>query len=53
MHQVSVAALHMLMKNAYNHYVDQATNNDDDDLIPLPFDVWLKQLCAAHPQADY
>ena len=29
------------------------TNNDNGDLITLPFDVWLKQLCVEQPQADY
>ena len=61
MHQVSVAALYMLMKTAYEQYVNTATTGDDglsgdgdsNDLIPLPFEEWLKQLCKLQPQADY
>ena len=53
MHQVSVAALYMTMGKAYDQYVERKTNNDDGDLITLPFDVLLKQLCVQQPQADY
>ena len=53
MHQVSVAALYMLMRKAYDQYVERTTNNDNCDLVTLPFDVWLKQLCVEQPQADY
>ena len=35
MHQVSVAALYMLMKKADGHYVDKATNDDDGVLSGL------------------
>ena len=53
MHQVSVAAFYMLMRKAYDQYVERTTNNDNGDLVTLPFDVWLKQLCVEQPQADY
>ena len=53
MHQVSVAALYMLMRKAYDQYVERTTNNDKGDLVTLPFDIWLKQLCVEQPQADY
>ena len=54
MHQVSVAALYVLMKKAYSQYVEKATCDDEpSDYIPLPFDEWLKMLCASQPQADF
>ena len=55
MHQVSVAALYVLMKKAYDKYMEKATNDNDEpsDLIPQPFDEWLKTLCASQPQADF
>ena len=53
MHQVSVAALYMLMRKAYDHYVERTTNSDNGDLLTLPFNVWLKQLFIEQPQADY
>ncbi len=58
MHQVSVAALYILIKMAYERYVDEATTDDDpdgdsNDPTPLPFDEWRKQLCIKQPQADY
>lgn len=52
----------MLMKMAYEQYVDKAMTDDDagasadaesNDFIPLPFDEWLKQLCVSQLQADY
>ena len=36
-HQVSVAALYMLMMKAYDHCVDKGTNNDAGDHSALPF----------------
>ena len=39
--------------HAYDHYVDKATTNYDVNLITLPYDVLLKQLCAVQPHADY
>ena len=33
--------------------ISMLTNNDNGDLVTLPFDVWLKQLCVEQPQADY
>ena len=43
----------MLMRKAYDHYVDKTTNNDDVDLVTLSYDVWLKQLYALQPHVDY
>lgn len=55
MHQVSVAALYVLMNVAYDKYVDKlkSEDNDNGDLILLPQEEWLKQLCTSQPQADY
>ena len=53
MHHVSIAALYMLMRKANDQYVERTTNYDNGDLVTLPFDVWLKQLCVEQPQADY
>ena len=50
MHQVSVAALYMLTKKAYDHYVDKPTNDDDGGLSALSCHEWL---CAVQSQADY
>ena len=50
-HQVSVAALYVLMNKAYNQYIEKAAN--DDSLIPPSLDEWIKQLCASQPQADF
>ena len=54
-HQVSVAALYVLIKKAYDQYVQRATNdnNEPNSLIPLTFDEWLKHLCTSQPQADF
>ena len=41
MHQVSVAALYMLMIKAYDQYVERTTNNDNGDLVSLSFDDGL------------
>ena len=41
MQQVSVAALYMLMRKAYDHYVDKTTNNNGGDIVILPYDVLL------------
>ena len=49
MQQVSTAALYMLMRQAYDHYVDKTTNNNGGDIVILPYDVLLKQLCAIGP----
>ncbi|KAL7395746.1 hypothetical protein ABVT39_022389 [Epinephelus coioides] len=55
MHQVSVATLYVLMKTAYDQYMEKATNDNVEasNLIPQPFDEWLKMLCASQPQADF
>ena len=53
MHQASVATLYMLMRKAYDQYVERTTNNYNGGLFTLSFDVWLKQLCVEQPQADY
>ena len=55
MHQVSVSALYVLMKKAYDQFVEKATNDEEEsnNLIPLQFDKWVKQVCASQPQADY
>ena len=61
MHQVSVAALYILIETAYEQYVNTATtaedglsgDGDSDDFTPLPFEEWLKQLCEQQPQAEY
>ena len=39
MHQVSVAALYMLMRKAYDQYVEKTTNNYNGDLVTLSFDI--------------
>ena len=43
--QVAAAALNMLIRKAYDSYVDKTTYNYDGDLITLPYDVLLKQFC--------
>ena len=53
MQQVSVAALYMLMRKAYDHYVDKTTNNNGGDIVILPYDVLRKQFCAIQPHADH
>ena len=53
MHQVSVADLYMLIRKAYDHYVDKTTNNDDCDIVTLPYDICIKQVCVVQPHADY
>ena len=61
MYEVSVAALYMFMKKAYDQYVEKAMNDADDDvsadaesndLIPLPFNEWLQQLCVSQMMND-
>ena len=50
-----VAALKMLIRKAYDSYVDKTTNNYDGDLITLPYDVLRKQfclLCCFTPQVN-
>jgi hypothetical protein len=51
-HQVSVAALYMLMKMAYKQYVDKVRTDDNDegDLILCPL-MNGSRICV--PQADY
>ena len=55
MHQVSVAALYSLMKNAYNNYVEKVATDDNgqNQNIPLSCDDWIKELCTSQPQADF
>ena len=48
MHQVSLAALYMLMRKVYDHYIDKTTNNDDGDKVTLPYGVWLKHIRIYH-----
>lgn len=54
-HQVSVAALYILMKKAYDQFIEKVTNDDSElnYLISKPFDEWLKELCASQPQAEF
>ena len=39
----------MFMRKALGHFIDKTTNNDDSDLVTLPYDILLKQLCAVQP----
>ena len=55
-HQVSVAALFILMQKAYDQFVIKVTDENvgvQDAIIPSPFDEWLKHLCDSQPQAKY
>lgn len=51
-HQVSVAALYIIMKKPYDHYVDSAIKSDDDDLFTPSFDEWLKELAVCRAAAS-
>ena len=52
MHQVSVAALFVLLKKAYNRYMEKLQNCEEEP-NPVPYENWLKLLCASQPQADF
>lgn len=49
-HQVSVAALYILMMKVYDHCVYKVTIDDACDHSAVPFQEWLKQLCTVQPK---